>query len=80
MERNWFNKDVGDVLNVFNTDLEKGLTNEQVEKNRKEYGLNELKAKKKKSLVIKFLEQFKDFIYLIISIFSISNYWMTDMG
>jgi len=66
LENNWYSKNVGDVLNEFNTNLENGLTKEQVEINRKEYGLNELKAKKKKSLIIKFLEQFKDFMIIVL--------------
>ena len=37
-----------------NTDIEKGLSTEEVKKRQEKYGLNELKAKKKKSLLVKF--------------------------
>ena len=45
-----------------------GLSDEQVKEKREFYGLNELQAKKKKSLIVKFLEQFKDFMIIILII------------
>ena len=45
---NWFNKDVKDVEKKLNTDINNGLSTEEVEKRKQEYGLNELKARKKK--------------------------------
>ncbi len=71
MEKNWFSKSVEEVKNELTTDLEKGLTDEQVEKQREKYGTNELKAQKKKSLFIKFLEQFKDFMIIVLIIAAI---------
>ena len=68
---NWFNKDVEDVEKILQTNINNGLTKEEVEKRREKYGLNELKAKKKKSLIIKFLEQFKDFSIIILIIAAI---------
>lgn len=68
MERNWFSKSVEEVKNELATDLEKGLTNEQVTKQREKYGTNELKTQKKKSLFVKFLEQFKDFMIIVLII------------
>ena len=68
---NWFNKDVEDVENILQTNINNGLTTEEVEKRREKYGLNELRAKKKKSLIIKFLEQFKDFSIIILIIAAI---------
>ena len=68
---NWFNKSKEDVEKELQTNLEKGLTGEEVQKRREKYGLNELKAKKKKSLFQKFLEQFKDFSIIILIIAAI---------
>ena len=48
-----------------------GLTDRQVEERRKRYGVNELEEQKKKSIIIKFLEQFKDFMIIILIIASI---------
>lgn len=68
MEKNWFSKSVEEVKNELQTDLEKGLTDEIVKKQREKYGTNELKAQKKKSLFVKFLEQFKDFMIIVLII------------
>ena len=70
-KNNWFNKKVEDVEKELNTDLEKGLTTEEVQKRKEKYGFNELKAKKKKSLLQKFLEQFKDFSIIVLIIAAI---------
>ena len=65
---NWFQKDVEEVEKELQTNLEKGLTTEEVAKRREKYGLNELKSKKKKSLFQKFLDQFKDFSIIVLII------------
>ncbi len=68
---NWFQKDVKEVEKELETNLEKGLTTEEVAKRREKYGLNELKSKKKKSLFQKFLDQFKDFSIIVLIIAAI---------
>ena len=54
---NWFNQETKNVIEKLNSNLEKGLTEEQVKQAREKYGYNELEAKKKKTLLVKFLEQ-----------------------
>ena len=71
MEKNWFSKSAEDVKEQLETDFEKGLTTEQVAKKQEKYGLNELKAKKKKTLFQKFLEQFKDFTIIVLIVAAI---------
>ena len=71
MKENWFNKSIEQTEKELETSIENGLNKEQVEKAREKYGLNELKAKKKKSLIVKFLEQFKDFMIIILIIAAI---------
>ena len=66
MESNWYNKGVTEIEKELDTDLEKGLTQEKVNEKIAKYGLNKLKAEKKKSLFIKFLEQFKDFMIIVL--------------
>ena len=68
---NWFQKDVEEVEKELQTNLEKGLTTEEVAKRREKYGLNELQSKKKKSLFQKFLAQFKDFSIIVLIIAAI---------
>ena len=71
MEKNWFNQTTDEVVTTLKTDIEKGLSLDEVKKRQEEYGLNELKAKKKKSLIVKFLEQFKDFMIIVLIISAI---------
>ena len=70
-EKNWFNKSIEEVEKELQTDVSNGLTSEDVEKRREKYGLNALKAKKKKSLFQRFLDQFKDFSIIILIIAAI---------
>ena len=70
-EKKWFNKDVQEIEKELETNVDFGLTNEEVSKKREKYGLNELKAAKKKSLFQRFLEQFKDFSVIILIIAAI---------
>ena len=69
--KNWFNKEVKDVEKELETSQEKGLSSEEVSKRREKYGLNQLKEKKKKSLLVRFLDQFKDFSIIILIIAAI---------
>lgn len=71
MEEKWFNLSVKDVTKKLNTDTEKGLSSEEVSKRYETYGHNELKAKAKKSLLAKFIEQFKDFMIIVLIIAAI---------
>ena len=68
---NWFNLSVNEVIEELNTNLVNGLTTSEVKLRQEKYGLNELKAKKKKSILVKFLEQFKDFMIIVLIISAI---------
>lgn len=67
MEEQWFNKSIEEVKEELKVGTQ-GLSDEQVKEKREIYGLNELQVKKKKSLIVKFLEQFKDFMIIILII------------
>ncbi len=67
----WFRKSVEETKEHFKLDEKEGLSSEQVQKNRETYGKNELQQKKKKSLFVKFLEQFKDFMIIVLIIAAI---------
>lgn len=64
----WFNKTVKEVSEELKVDINNGLTQEEVKQRQKEYGFNELAEKKKKSTIVKFIEQFKDFMIIILII------------
>ncbi len=67
----WYNKITSDVEEILDTNMRTGLTIEEVKKRQQKYGLNELKEEKKKSLFIRFLEQFKDFMIIVLIIAAI---------
>ncbi len=69
--KKWFNQDLEKIKQELNTNFESGLTDEQVKAAIERYGFNELKAKKKKNLLVKFLEQFKDFMIIVLIIAAI---------
>ncbi len=69
--KKWFNASISEVANALSTDTEKGLTTENVQKRYEMYGRNELKAKPKKTLLQKFVDQFKDFMIIVLIIAAI---------
>ena len=71
MEEKWFNLSVKTVSEKLHTDTEKGLSSSEVSKRYETYGRNELKAKPKKTLLAKFIEQFKDFMIIVLIIAAI---------
>lgn len=62
---NWHQKNVDEVMKDINSS-HKGLSLDEVQKRLEEYGPNELKEKKKKSPFMMFIDQFKDFMILIL--------------
>ena len=71
MEENWYNLSKEEVEQKLKTNLDSGLITQQVSEARAKYGYNQLQAQKKKSLFVKFLEQFKDFMIIILIIAAI---------
>ncbi len=69
--QNWYNKIISDVEKAFDTNAETGLSSQGVINKREKYGYNELKEAKKKSLFVKFLEQFQDFMVIVLIIAAI---------
>ena len=67
----WFAKDVNEVEQKLGTDLKKGLSSDEVVKRQEKYGFNELKVAKKKTLLQRFLDQFKDFSIIVLIIAAI---------
>ena len=70
-EKKWYQQKVKEVENKLETNKEKGLTEKQVKERREKYGYNELKATKKKSIIQRFLDQFKDFSIIVLIIAAI---------
>ena len=62
----FYNADRQEVLHEFQSDPTVGLTDDEVREKRGQYGENRLRAKKKKSNLSRFLDQFKDVMILIL--------------
>ena len=70
-ENKWFNKSIKETEKILETNIQNGLTENDVKTKREKYGLNMLKAKKKASLLQRFIEQFKDFSIIVLIIAAI---------
>ncbi|MBE3593206.1 MAG: calcium-translocating P-type ATPase, SERCA-type [Thermoanaerobacter sp.] len=77
MKRYW-NMDVEEIKKELETDDKNGLTQEQANERLFKYGKNVLKEKKKKSIFSLFLEQFKDYMVLILIIASIISFFLGE--
>ena len=67
----WHTMDILETKKRLRTNIEYGLTDEEVKKRRIEFGENKLAEKKKESLIVKFFKQFNDFMIIILIIASI---------
>jgi len=61
----WHQKDVNEVIEELGTSL-KGISSEEAQKRLLEYGPNELTEKEKRTVFMMFLDQFRDFMILIL--------------
>ena len=64
----WQSFNVAEVARKLRTNIDKGLTKEEVEKRYKRYGPNKLDEQKKESLLVRFFKQFQDFMIIILLI------------
>lgn len=67
----WHTLKIGEVRRKLRTSLDIGLTYDEAEIRRKNYGTNELAETKKTSIYMKFLNQFKDFMIIILIVAAI---------
>jgi len=67
-------KTYDEVLTYFGTDVERGLTPDQVKRNQEKYGLNELPAEEGKSIWQLVLEQFDDLLVKILLLAAIISF------
>ena len=65
-QKQWHQYSGDELLMKFNVTAEDGLTEEEVEQRRQKYGWNELTEAKRISPFILFLNQFKDFMMLVL--------------
>ena len=64
----WHAMESADVLNELGTDINRGLTEKEIEKRLNEYGYNELKKEERASTLTLFVNQFKNALIIILLI------------
>ena len=64
----YYDRPVGDIVTELGTDAQNGLTAERVRELQAKFGPNKLAERKKKPLIVRFLEQFKDVMIIILLI------------
>ncbi len=62
---NWHQQEIGRVIETLGSSTD-GISSAEAEKRLREYGPNLLKEKKKKTLFVMFLDQFRDFMILVL--------------
>ena len=62
----WHTLDKEEVAERLSTSIEEGLSQGEVLKRLERYGANELAQKKPRPILLRFLDQFKDFMVLIL--------------
>ncbi len=67
-------EEINKLAKEFQTDIENGLSSVEAQSRLAKYGKNKLKEKKKKSFFLRFLEQFKDVMIVILLIAAIISF------
>ncbi len=65
-DQNYYNLSVSETAHNLQTSITNGLSADEVTRRLTKYGHNEFEKKKKKSLFVKFLEQFKSFMIIVL--------------
>ncbi len=76
----WHTAEVKEISDKFGTNLHTGLTAEQVKELEERFGKNELAAKKKKTLLQRFLTQLQDFMVIILLIAALISLVLAFVG
>ncbi|MBS4535806.1 calcium-translocating P-type ATPase, SERCA-type [Clostridium sp. D2Q-14] len=67
----WYKKRPEEVMDELKVDSNKGLSKEEVEERKEKYGLNELEGQERITLFQRFINQFKDFMVIILIVAAI---------
>jgi Ca2+-transporting ATPase len=70
LKENWHGETVEQVLSQLKTEIN-GLSKKEAESRLEEFGANELEEKKKESILMLLLEQFKDFLIIVLAVAAI---------
>lgn len=67
----WHTKAITEIRRELNSNLKYGIDSREVEKRKEMYGENEIAEQKKKSILIRFIEQFNDFMIITLIVAAI---------
>ena len=67
----WHTKAITEIRRELNSNLKYGIDSREVEKRKEMYGENEIAEQKKKSILIRFIEQFNDFMIITLLVAAI---------
>lgn len=76
--RKWYTLAAADVTDVLQSDAAQGLTQQEAERRLATHGANQLAENKRKPLYMVFLDQFKDFMVLILFIATLISYFLGE--
>src|SRR5690554_5804670 len=65
-QKNWYQMDMKEIMGLHQLNPEKGLSESEVQHKQQEYGANELTEGQRVSPITLLLNQFKDFMMLIL--------------
>lgn len=71
MSKKYYNQTIPEVEKELKTSLKTGLSKQEAKKRLEQYGPNALASKKKRSMFMKFIDQFKDFMIIVLIIAAI---------
>lgn len=74
----WHTLEIPDISAKYATDPEQGLTESQVSSRLKEYGTNELKEKRSRSIFAMFFAQFADFMVIILIVAAVISVFLGE--
>ena len=72
-----YKKSISETEKEFLTNQNKGLSESEAEKRFVKYGPNKLEEKKQTSLLIRFFEQFKDFMIIVLIIAAVISFTLS---
>lgn len=66
MKKTNYQLEITELEDIYQTNFDQGLSLEEVSKRQEEFGENKLKTSKKSPFIVKFLNQFKDFMIIVL--------------
>src|SRR5690625_2241990 len=76
-EKAYYRQSSDDVVAQLNTDVQRGLSTEEVAERLEKYGPNEIQETERSSLLQKFIAQFKDFMIIVLMIAAVIS-WLVS--